>query len=221
MAGSGQTREDHAATPEPEQTAGSFGVALVLAGLAGWVDAIGLTRLGGTFVSFMSGNTTSFAAAIVHGNRTALGLGIVIALFVAGVTLGEWLCRTARHDGRRLVLAAETSLLAGAAWLAWRQGPGLEVPWLLALAMGTQNASVHRAGGISVSLTYVTGTLVHVGAALARALRGASLTAAGPYVALWAALACGAALGAEAASLSLSAALAAAAGCACVFAIIG
>ena len=221
MACPGRTRDDAVGTPEPEQSAGSFGVALVLAGLAGWVDAIGLTRLGGTFVSFMSGNTTSFAAAIVHGNRKALGLGIVIALFVAGVTLGEWLCRTARHDGRRLVLAAETSLLAGAAWVAWQQGPGIEVQWLLALAMGTQNASVHRAGGISVSLTYVTGTLVHVGAALARALRGAGLAAAGPYLALWAALACGAGLGAEAASLSTPAALAAAAGCAGVFAIIG
>ena len=38
--------------------------------------------------------------------------------------------------------------------------------------MGVQNAAVHKAEGISVALTYVTGTLVHVGRGIAKALRG-------------------------------------------------
>lgn len=222
---SGRTREDQSGTPAPDGPpdgpAGRFAVALVLAGLAGWVDAIGLTRLGGTFVSFMSGNTTSFAAAAVHGSRSALDAGVVIVMFVAGVVLGEFLCGTPRHDGRRLVLSAEAALLAAAALLAWAEGPVGAVSWLLALAMGTQNTSIHRAGGISVGRTYVTGTLVHIGTALARALRGAGLEAAAPYVTLWAALACGAGLGAEAASVSTPAALGAACACACAFAIRG
>ncbi|MBW4092202.1 MAG: DUF1275 domain-containing protein [Proteobacteria bacterium] len=221
----GRTREDQSGTPAPDGPpdgpAASFAGALVLAGLAGWVDAIGLTRLGGTFLSFMSGNTTSFAAAALHGSRSALDLGLVIVLFVGGVVLGEFLCRTPGQDGRRLVLSAEAALLAAAALLAWAEGPVGAVSWLLALAMGTQNASIHRAGGISVSLTYVTGTLVHIGAAVARALRGAALAAAAPYVALWAALACGAGLGAAAASVSTPGALGAACACACAFAIRG
>ena len=38
--------------------------AALLSGLAGFVDAIGFIKLGGFFVSFMSGNSTRLAVAL-------------------------------------------------------------------------------------------------------------------------------------------------------------
>jgi uncharacterized membrane protein YoaK (UPF0700 family) len=75
-------------------------------------------------------------------------------------------------------------------------GPDLVVMVCLTLAMGVQNASIHKAANIAVGLTYVTGTLVHFGRALAEALRGvAPWRAMLPYAALWAGLVAGAVLG--------------------------
>lgn len=96
-----------------------------------------------------------------------------------------------------LVLVFEALLLVAAVvandWGVWLLLPAL----ILAIAMGVQNAAIHRAGGISVALTYVTGTLVHFGRAIAGALTGTSSLKEGwPYLALWATLVIGAALGA-------------------------
>ncbi len=51
-----------------------------LSALAGFVDAIGFIKLGGYFVSFMSGNSTRLAVALAKASRPSLrGL---IAAFV-------------------------------------------------------------------------------------------------------------------------------------------
>jgi uncharacterized membrane protein YoaK (UPF0700 family) len=67
------------------------------------------------------------------------------------------------------------------------------MPCPLVFAMGLQNATVHRAGGVNIDLTYVTGTLVQVGRALADIARfkggGRRVT---EYMALWTSLALGA-----------------------------
>ncbi|HWW25634.1 MAG TPA: DUF1275 family protein, partial [Caulobacter sp.] len=59
-----------------------------LSGVAGYIDAIGFLKLGGFFVSFMSGNSTRLGVGIATGQwtmvRTALTL---IGLFVAGVPM--------------------------------------------------------------------------------------------------------------------------------------
>ncbi|HRQ61269.1 MAG TPA: YoaK family protein [Alphaproteobacteria bacterium] len=70
-------------------------LAIGLAVLAGFIDALGYLSLGGIFISFMSGNSTRFAADFSSGAdwRAALiPLGI-IALFVIGVMAG----RAVRH----------------------------------------------------------------------------------------------------------------------------
>ncbi len=57
--------------------------------LAGMTDAIGFMMIG-SYVSFMSGNTTDFAAAMIRGEFAhALLLGGILACFVAGNALGE------------------------------------------------------------------------------------------------------------------------------------
>lgn len=47
-------------------------LAIALAALAGYVDAIGFLRLGGFFVSFMSGNSTRLAVGIASRSADAL-----------------------------------------------------------------------------------------------------------------------------------------------------
>ncbi len=194
------------AKPARKQDAadGPFAIALLLAALAGWIDAMGVTQTGGVFLSFMSGNTTQMAISLAHQRWHAAGfIGVVIVLFIAGVMVGEGTEQNARRLGPALVLLMEAACLAAGA-AVFRLGLA---PYPLVLAMGLQNATLHRAGGISVGLTYVTGTLVQVG----KALVGRDIRHAGMYAAVWASLAIGAGCGAFALSVSPVAAVAAAA----------
>ncbi len=202
---------------------GAFGLALLLAGLAGWVDAAGLAGSGGVFLSFMSGNTTELAASLAQQDfRQAATIGAIVALFVMGVVVGERIEPWGGRRGQSLVLSVESATLGIGAALHW---PGLSIPATVSLfplvfAMGLQNATMHRAGGISIGLTYVTGTLVQIGRAIAGLLgREGDPRKLGKYVALWLSLAAGAGLGALALSISTLAALAAAAATAGLLAV--
>src|SRR5688572_19796728 len=87
-----------------------------LSGVAGYVDAIGFLKLGGFFVSFMSGNSTRLGVGVATGQwataRTAVAL---IGLFVAGVVLGALVARRVGEARRSAILALEAALLALAA----------------------------------------------------------------------------------------------------------
>ena len=135
-------------------------LAALLAALAGMVDAIGYLHLSGLFISFMSGNSTQLAAALGQGDLAEAGTIVeLIALFVLGAAAGQML---AGFTGRRhmtWVLIGVALLLAIAAALATAPEP-------MVFAMGILNASMHRAGSIPVSLTFVTGVLVRFGQGL-------------------------------------------------------
>lgn len=172
-------------------------IAVGLALLAGYIDALGFLSLGGYFVSFMSGNSTRSAVDLFHGAswRTALiPLGI-IALFVLGVMLG----RTIRHYSRRTpstsVLIFMSAALS-AATLAYEIGAGAFAVPLMATAMGAANNIFVREGEVSIGVTYMTGALVKLGQRLAGCLLGEKDTAWQPYFFLWAGLVSGASLGA-------------------------
>lgn len=183
---------------EPLPRTSPYALALALAGLAGWVDAISFSCWHGLYVSFMSGNSTVLGT-LIHELKwpPVLQLLGVIVSFVGGVVAGEVVFHVTGPRSYSHVLVLEATVL-GIALIANEVGVPVMVPALtLALAMGMQNAAVHRAGGISVALTYVTGTLVHFGRAIASALVGKSPLEGGwPYLGLWAALVVGAALGA-------------------------
>src|ERR1700731_2179902 len=102
---------------------GAFGLALLLAGLAGWVDAAGLAGSGGVFLSFMSGNTTDLPASLVQQDfRQAATIGAIVALFVMGVVVGERIEPWGGRRGKSLVLSIESATLGIGAALHW---PGL------------------------------------------------------------------------------------------------
>ena len=171
-------------------------LAVGLSAIAGYVDAIGFLKLGGFFVSFMSGNSTRLGVGAATGHwdmvRTALAL---IGLFVAGVVAGALVARQAGEGRRAVVLAFEAALLAAAAGLI---SAGFDAAGVAAmvLAMGAENAVFQRNGDVGLGLTYMTGALVKAGQRIAAALTGGDRWAWGPYALLWAGLSLGGALGA-------------------------
>ena len=171
----------------------SLGVALTA--LAGFVDAVGFLTLKHLFVSFMSGNSTQFAIrAGLQSWTEALPAGALVVMFVTGVVGGRLIATAAKTLRRPAVLICEAALLGAAAGLPLSVA---KAAVLMALAMGAQNAVLHRAGETKTSLTYVTGTLVSFGERLADGLSGAGpLAACLPYFSLWAGLVLGGAVGA-------------------------
>ena len=91
-------------------------LALLLAGLAGYVDSLGFLHLGGVFVSFMSGNSTRFAASVAEGQWPAAAhLAAILGLFVLGSFAGALVAGGEDARSRSRVLMFEALLLALAA----------------------------------------------------------------------------------------------------------
>ena len=171
-------------------------LAMGLAMLAGFVDALGFLQLGGLFVSFMSGNSTRLAVGTVAGSPAApLAAGLILS-FIAGVTAGVLAGQAAGRWRKQAVLALVTLLLAGAATMA-TIAPGLvAVTFVMAAAMGVANDVFLRDGEVSIGVTYMTGALVKFGQNLARTLTGGPAFAWLPHLLLWLSLVGGAIAGA-------------------------
>ncbi len=137
---------------------------------------------------------------LTRDTAAAIEAGRAVLAFVIGVVAGEFLRAGTGRWNRSVVLIVEALLV----WLAYRAaatgwGEATTVT-LTGVAMGVQTAVLHKAAGIAVSLTYVTGTLVNIGRSIVKALLGeASWRITFAYVALWCALLFGSATGAVAA----------------------
>ncbi len=165
-------------------------LAVALAALAGWIDAAGFLRLGGLFVSFMSGNSTKIAVQAITGDPgKAAFLAAVVAGFVASAFAGEAAGLGAGRWRKPAVLGAVALLLA-MAW--WQRAHDTTLTVCLVAAMGAQNATEQKAGRLTLGLTYATGTLVHLGATAAKACAGqVGWRDPAGYAALWAGLVAG------------------------------
>jgi uncharacterized membrane protein YoaK (UPF0700 family) len=170
-------------------------LAICLTALAGYVDAIGFMKLGGFFVSFMSGNSTRLAVGAAQGTGEATVAGSLIALFVAGVIIGSMTGHFAQARRREVVLALVAFLLAAAAILDSAGFPRFAVAGIV-LAMGAENAVFEQDGEVRIGLTYMTGTLVKGGQRLAAALLGGDRWGWTSYMLQWAGLVIGATCGA-------------------------
>ncbi|MEG3163936.1 YoaK family protein [Sphingomonas sp. PB2P19] len=171
-------------------------LAIGLAILAGFVDALGFLELRGMFVSFMSGNSTRMAvgaATSVHGSLFAGGL---IAAFVIGVMAGTGAGAIGGRWRKPAVLALVSVLLTLASLVETVIAQSAAATLLMASAMGAANAVFQRDGEVSVGVTYMTGTLVKIGQHLAVACSGGPRLGWVPYLLLWLGLMVGAVAGA-------------------------
>lgn len=159
-------------------------LAAALSALAGYVDAVGFIKLGGFFVSFMSGNSTRLGVGLAQASpQAALAAGL-IGCFVTGVVAGSLAGHFAGTRRRPVVLLIVAALLATAAALAGLGADRLAVA-LMAAAMGAENAVFAANGEVRIGLTYMTGTLVKLGQRIAEALLGRDRFGWTPYLKLW------------------------------------
>lgn len=170
-------------------------LAASLSALAGYVDALAFLKLGGFFVSFMSGNSTRLGVGVAQASPSAAIAAGLVASFVLGVLAGALIGRAARRHRRLVVLALVSALLALAAILSGIGATPLAVA-AMAMAMGAENAVFERDGDVSIGLTYMTGALVKMAHRLASALMGGDRLAWLPHLMLWLGLVAGAAVGA-------------------------
>jgi uncharacterized membrane protein YoaK (UPF0700 family) len=188
-------------------------LAIVLAAIGGWVDAIGFLTLFGLFTAHLSGNTARLGVAIGQGEAsTALTYAVPIVVFFGGAVLGVAFM-TARHARGRgamaALLAVEATLVAtfmvvgtllrDAGDLTPRSAAYYGLAVLAVAAMGLQTAALRHAAGVPVHTTFITGMVTHLAEAVVGVARREDRDAsqrAGVYGSLVAAYIVGASSGA-------------------------
>ncbi len=172
----------------------SRGLAICVAGVAGFVDVVGFLSTGGFFVSFMSGNTTRLGIGVAAQSFAGLIAAGLTLSFVFGVVAGASLGRIAKGYREPAILTLVTVLLS-ASLAAHGLDYRLTAIVALALAMGAQNTVFSEDGDVRVGLTYMTGTLVKLGKRITAALWGGPVFGWVWYLALWLGLCGGAVVG--------------------------
>lgn len=126
----------------------------------GFLDAIAFVVLKGSFVAFMSGNSTVLGASTASSNwQMAIVSALLIILFFAGNVLGASLRRWGGHAAHVQVLAAMAGVVLVGTIIAVTVSPTAGVV-AIALAGGLANAALASTTNVHGGLTYVTGTLV-------------------------------------------------------------
>lgn len=163
----------------------ALALAVVLAAVAGFVDAHIYLFVVQVFVANQSGNLIGLGMATGQESwHTATSTLVAIASFVAGVLGATTLLRRDAAAGRparpHLLLAIEAGALVILAIGLGIVDPHLSDGWRLidvivivvaAGAMGVQSTSIRNVGRISVTTTYGTGALVRIGEKVAAPLR--------------------------------------------------
>jgi uncharacterized membrane protein YoaK (UPF0700 family) len=150
-----------------EDRRGIYG-AILLNWVAGFVDLVGWVVFAGLYTANMTGNLVAIGRAAARGGTAnALRSAVPVAGFFAGLLCAAlWTGARRRHWQP---LAAEAVLLIGVGL-----APGPLPVWAAALpafAMGLQNATLTRAGRLSVRTTHVTGTISRLAESLAQVVR--------------------------------------------------
>jgi uncharacterized membrane protein YoaK (UPF0700 family) len=162
----------------------ALAVALVLAGVTGFVDAVAYLRFLGVFPANQSGNAV-FLGTSIGGATGASGWesGTSMAGFALGVILGELVRRRVpRAKVGSWLLVVEVVLLGvvlvivgpidGVHLIGGVEGYVLIV--LTSMAMGVQTTVIRHVAGTAVATTYQTGAIARMGEAVSRVVSRAS-----------------------------------------------
>jgi uncharacterized membrane protein YoaK (UPF0700 family) len=146
--------------------------AIALALIAGYLDAFGYLTLG-TYVSFMSGNTTQAGCKLAGENfGESVFLLLAVISFVTGVFAGTLLshCRAFQYRRLRVGLISGSLILIMAFAVSGFLNRGFGVV-TLSMALEIMNTLLSQLDGEPVNITFITGTLTKVGRHLAMAVR--------------------------------------------------
>jgi uncharacterized membrane protein YoaK (UPF0700 family) len=151
-----------------------LGLAILLSGSAGIVDAIAHLQFDHVFVANMTGNTVLFGIEIVLQQApAAISHLIAILAFLAGIVVVRF-CKNLVGQRESILGPAPVSnlcfLVASALWtLIGVLTPSLAsllIP-VLAFSMGAQNATFRHVGKIPVNTAFITGDLEKLGETIA------------------------------------------------------
>jgi uncharacterized membrane protein YoaK (UPF0700 family) len=147
---------------------------LVLTVLTGVVDAVSILSLGRVFVANMTGNVVfvGFAIAGASGFSLSASLSALAGFLVGAAVGGAVVERLGAHRGRLLTLVAAGELVlvltalgtAASAGSDLGEASRIAIAALLALAMGTQNATVRDLRVFDLTTTVLTMTLTGIAA---------------------------------------------------------
>jgi len=135
--------------------------AALLAGIAGYVDAICYIHLGGAFAANMTGNLVEAGMRAALGDwLRALWCLCIPITFLLGVVATRFLLRSQYSPRPALLFEAGVIATAGTGLL------GLAATPLLAAAMAMQNEAVTH-GVVAINVAFITGDLQRLGERLA------------------------------------------------------
>jgi Predicted membrane protein len=159
---------------EPIPSYRKASTAVVLTGIAGYVDVVGYLSLSHILNANMSGNTIGIAYRTVEQHADlALHRGWAVLMFVVGLFVAAFIHEIGNRKKFRpvaaITLGIEAGLLTAYVYFGTPLLEGAEIkpspPMFYALlafstlAMGIQNATLTRVGALSVRTTHVTGTI--------------------------------------------------------------
>ena len=131
--------------------------AALLAGIAGYVDAICYLRLGGAFAANMTGNLVEVGLAAAQGQwGVAVWCASLLVAFFLGVVGARLMLRT--HHSARLSLLVEAAVIGVAASGLL----GVAAVPILAAAMALQNEAVTH-GIVALNVGFITGDIQTIG----------------------------------------------------------
>jgi uncharacterized membrane protein YoaK (UPF0700 family) len=131
--------------------------AALLAGIAGYVDAICYLRLGGAFAANMTGNLVEVGLAAAQGQwEKAIWCASLLVAFFLGVVAARLILRTQRSA--RVSLLVEAAIIVAAATGVL----GIAAVPVLAAAMALQNEAVTH-GIVALNVGFITGDIQTLG----------------------------------------------------------
>jgi uncharacterized membrane protein YoaK (UPF0700 family) len=187
-------------------------LAMSLTLTAGYIDGYGLLVLN-TYVSYMSGNTTTVGVMTGQTNfQAAIAPAIAVFSFLGGSVVGNLVTHSQLRYSHRILFGLIAALLIAVLVLDGDHSfKNVEIA-LLSLGMGMVNPGLSKVGAESVGMTFVTGTLSRMGGHFALALKRVPVPGSqGPWdthlyraridAQLWASFLCGAILSGAALSV--------------------
>jgi uncharacterized membrane protein YoaK (UPF0700 family) len=142
--------------------------AMILAGIAGCVNAVGFLGLHHQAVTHLTGTVTNLGMELARGDRSLAQHAFLVILFFflgcvfSGVIIRHSTLKAGRRYGFALV--SESALLFASAYLFRHQSNAGE--YLSAMACGLQNAMATSYSGSVVRTTHVTGIVTDLGIAV-------------------------------------------------------
>ena len=156
-------------------------VAVIVIG--GVLGATAYTHSAGYLVTYMTGNAQRAALGYFVGDHwLSISATLVLVVFVAGVVIASLSRRHlwATHPHASTLLTTLALVVATVLDATVCGGHALPLPFLpialVAFAIGALNTTFVKDGETSISLSYMTGTLVKMGQGIERHISGGAVT---------------------------------------------